>query len=87
MVKCNIFETKINYELLNTSLEKYINSQTGDYIRKPNFIIMNTNTKYKMWKDCAPTENWNRKGISYAEYQGIPIAICDKLEDGDIEII
>ena len=84
MVRCNIFEMKINYNMLNKSIDDYKRYNDKD---NPNYIIMNSTTKYQMWKDCTPIENWNKKGISYAEYQGIPIAICDKLEDGVIDIV
>ena len=48
---------------------------------------MNTNTQYLLWKESAPTEAWNCKGTSYSEYQGIPIAICEKLKDGEIDFV
>lgn len=57
------------------------------YSEKTKYFIMNYWTycqlfKQKGWKEC-----WNEDGISYTEFQDIPVAICDKLNNGMVEIV
>lgn len=93
MITCKIFETKINYDSLDECIKKYITSQKSDFQKMPSYLVMNEKTQYQMWKDSVPQECWNPKGTSYSSYgyhgvyHGIPIAICEKLEDGMVDIV
>ena len=78
-MRIKMLELGIDYKILDNIIEKIVEN--------PKYIIMNSNTLYKMWKDMTPTESWNKKGVSYTIYHGIPVAICEKLEDGEIEIV
>ncbi len=81
-MKCLIYEPKINYDILNTAIDKCQNL---------NYLIMNQHTAYSMWRDIVFNkelqENWNKGGASYSEYHGIPIAICEQLINGEVDLI
>lgn len=80
----NIFEKQINYNFLKAKIKEEQDKKTSRVI---DYLVMNSNTLHIMWNDYAPTEKWNNKGSSYNTYCGIPIAICEKLQDGDIDIV
>lgn len=56
-------------------------------INDPHYIIMNSHTNYLMWETPVLLENWNEEGSSYGTYKRIPIALCNKLKDGEVEIV
>lgn len=84
MVKCNVFEMKINYNLLNKSIDYYKKDNHGN---SPNYLIMNIATKDIMRADVGANSYIAESGAFYATYHGIPIAICNKMNDGEIDIV
>lgn len=83
MLKDNIFEMKINYKILDANIDAYRYNHKGEY---PNYIIMNRKTMYIMEQDLN-SDRIIFMHNSYQEYHGISIAICDKLKDGEINIV
>lgn len=83
MVTCNILKVEINYDIIDKSMNVYSYQNEG---KKPQYIIINQNTLDKIKKyDCNEPEFYFKE--NYPTYHGIPIAICNKLEDGDIDIV
>lgn len=56
--------------------------------KKPDFLIMNSDTSNSL--DIANNGNFARnlciQGY-YAQYRGVPIAICDKLKYGEVFLV
>ena len=78
MIKALITRPAIDLDILDSALQR---------INDPHYIVMNSHTNYLMWQAPALLENWNEKGSSYSTYKGIPISICEKLKDGEVDII
>jgi hypothetical protein len=86
-MKSNIAIKKVDINLLDDLLKAF-------YIRnkcKPKYILMNTYTFYEL-KNSIKIEYYNTyahlcKDRTYYEYEGIPISICQKLEDGEVELL
>lgn len=71
-------------------LVKKIDTKALDNIIETNkvrFLVMNTETHREFMKDSISNENWSAHGASYEEYKKIPIAVCEKLNYGEIEIL
>lgn len=87
MVKCNVYKTAINYDILNKSIFLYEKNNEGKH---PNYLVMNYKTFnvmkadsiYDYYRGTSLVGMFDKK-----EYHGIPIAIADHLEDGDIDIV
>lgn len=79
----NITETKINYNILNKSIDEYRFHHFGNF---PNYLIMNRKTMYLLEQDLNPDKIiiMHRE---YQEYHGVPISICEKLKDGEVDVI
>ena len=81
----NIIETKINYSLLNKNIGEYGLYHHGNI---PNYLIMNIFTRNKISNDFIDIKKSLVNDTNfYGEYHGIPIAICSKLKDGEIDIV
>lgn len=85
LFESNLTITKVIDDLVNKS----------SYMTKPKYIIMNGKTFYdiKPSKDIQlnidnyySNEEVEKEEI-YATVRGIPIAICEKLKNGEIDII
>ncbi len=86
-MKSNIAIKKVDINLLDDLLKAF-------YIRnecKPKYILMNTYTFYELRSsikiDFFDTCTQLCKDRAYYEYEGIPISICQKLEDGEVELL
>ena len=93
-MKSNIAIKKIDINLLDDLLKAF-------YVRnecKPKYILMNFYTFYELknstyeLKNSTKIEYFNTyaqlyKDRAYYEYEGIPISICQKLEDGEVELL
>lgn len=72
-------------------MDKFVKAMI-DYSKDKNinYIIMNEVT-YSKFLHCSIKqlweENWNGRGLSYITFKNIPIAVCNSLETGDIELI
>ena len=74
---------KINKEELEEQIVYYRNFHGGE----PKYLVINENT-LKLLETITlfhlfPNKNEN----DYGTYWGIPIAICNKLKDGEVEIV
>ena len=79
----NVIKTIIDTKAINREIE--VREGIKDICL--NYLVMNSYTRSLLWKDNIPLENWNENGVSYSEYRGIPIAICEKLKDGEIDFV
>lgn len=76
-MNCLITKPEIDLNILDAGIER----------TQPHYIIMNQRTLYLMWQKNIPKENWNKQGNDYDAYKGIPVAICEKLIDGEVDLI
>lgn len=87
MVKCNVYKMQISYEMLNRSIDTYRKYNEG---KNPNYLVMNYHTfseiKWDSILNCHREVNSIIKNMR-EEYHGIPVAIAEHLEDGDIDIV
>ena len=84
MAKYNIATVLIDMDKLVKAMIDY--SKDKDI----NYIIMNEVT-YSKFLHCSIKqlweENWNKKGLSYITFRGVPVVISNSLETGDIELV
>ena len=84
-MRVNILE-KISFKKIDDAIDDYIYETSAT----PNFIIMDDDTftaiKYKS-DAFSQITNSSYTHRLYAEYHSIPIAICNKLNYGEIEIV
>lgn len=78
-MKINVIQPITKQSIINRDL---LNNILGAY-----YLVMNSHTCNLLWRERILTENWNEKGVSYSEFGGIPIAICEKFQDGEIDVI
>ena len=73
----NVLVKKIDTKALDNIIE----------VNKVRFLVMNAETHREFMKNSISNENWSAQGASYEEYKKIPIAVCEKLSYGEIEIL
>lgn len=75
---------KINKEELEEQIVYYRNFHGED----PKYLVINENT-LKLLKTITYFYLFSKdtNEIDYGTYWGIPIAICNKLKDGEVEIV
>ena len=91
MIKCNCY--KLDIKILQDGISKY----KADNLPDPSFIVMNdiTLSEFIHQKDelfqRTVFEKWEGghapNDTKYYSYWGIPIAICNKLENGEVKIV
>ena len=95
MIKANLYS--IDIDILKNAITTYQQQHDED----PNYIIMNTNTERMIRTDCNIPSNefavikydksiiksYYDSDIKFTTFWGIPIAFCNRLEDGEIELI
>ena len=65
-----------------------INFNSMIYINRPSVLVMNRKTYHDIFLPkpyCE--EKWNEHGVSYDAYKGVPIAICEKYNFGEVDLI
>lgn len=82
-MKDNVLLQKISFDLLDRLIDKY-ELETGD---APKYIVMNRWTGSQMVLDAKRTFTFVRECSMYSSYKGIDIAFCDKLQNGEIEVV
>lgn len=82
-MKINITDNTINEEKLKKEID--------NFDKKPSYLIMNSKTAYELFKDSIYSVFFNNvlKGFNdfHCEYVDIPIALCDKLKFGEVDIM
>ena len=73
----NVLVRKIDTKVLDNIIET----------NKVRFLVMNAETYREFMNNSISKENWSTHGASYEEYKKIPIAVCEKLNHGEIEIL
>ena len=75
----------INFDKINNGIYSYQKEHMGEY---PHYLVMNYKTfneiryiSYSRMVSAREDDNW------YFEYHGIPIATCEKLEYGEVDIV
>ena len=65
-----------------------INFNSMVYLNNPSVLVMNSKTYHDIFLPkpyCE--ERWNEHGVSYDAYKGVPIAICEKYNFGEVDLI
>lgn len=84
-MRINILE-KISLKKIDDAIDDYIYETSTN----PNFIIMDDDTFTAIKYKCVEITQLDKSTYSHrlsAEYHGIPIAICNILKYGEIEIV
>lgn len=86
MIKANLYS--IDIKILEKAIATYQQQTNED----PNYIIMNANTERIIQTECGLTayttiESYKDSNIKYCTFWGIPVAFCNRLNDGEIELI
>ena len=80
--------TTINFFKINEKeLEKQISYYKQLHGIDPEYLIINENTLKLLEAITYSSLFLNKKENDYGTYWGIPIAICNKLKDGEVEVI
>lgn len=87
-MKIELYNDKVNVNHLNESLRLYSDSQSNPNIDI--YLIMNRNTMSKLANEVAKEIDFTLTpgpgdGV-YSSYRGYPIAACEYLKDGEVEI-
>lgn len=85
-MKIELYNDKVNINYLNKSLSLYTQEKN---INSDVYLIMNRNTMSKL-ADAVVQDDFllisdSDKG-TYSVYRGYPIAACEYLKDGEVEI-
>ena len=85
-MKIELYNDKVNINYLNESLSLYVQEKN---INSDVYLIMNRNTMSKL-ADAVVQDDFLLisdldKG-TYSAYRGYPIAACEYLKDGEVEI-
>ena len=85
-MKIELYNDKVNINYLNESLSLYAQEKN---INSDVYLIMNRNTMSKL-ADAVVQDDFllisdSDKG-TYSAYRGYPIAACEYLKDGEVEI-
>lgn len=85
-MKIELYNDKVNINHLNESLSLYTQEKN---INSDVYLIMNRNTMCKL-ADAVVQDDFllisdSDKG-TYSAYRGYPIAACEYLKDGEVEI-
>lgn len=85
-MKIELYNDKVNVNYLNESLRLYTQEKN---INSDVYLIMNRNTMSKL-ADTVIQDDFllisdSDKG-AYSVYRGYPIAACEYLKDGEVEI-
>lgn len=85
-MKIELYNDKVNIHHLNESLSLYTQEKN---INSDIYLIMNRNTMSKL-ADAVVQDDFllisdSDKG-TYSAYRGYPIAACEYLKDGEVEI-
>ena len=85
-MKIELYNDKVNINYLNESLSLYAQEKN---INSDIYLIMNKNTMNKLANAVVQDDFLlipnSDKGI-YSAYRGYPIAACEYLKDGEVEI-
>ena len=84
-MRVNILE-KISFKKIDDAIDDYIYETSTT----PNFIVMDDDTFAAINHKCEAITQTAKSAYThrlYAEYHGIPIAICNVLKYGEIEIV
>ena len=83
-MRVNILE-KISFKKIDDAIDDYIYETSTD----PNFIIMNDDTFVAFRYSCEAVTQVTKSACTrlYAKYHSIPIAICNALKYGEIEVV
>lgn len=84
MIKANIMA--VNQEQLSRAVYAYHNQEA----RNPSYIVMSDQTKRALDAEASShllILDEQEQTSTYATYMGNPIAICNKLAFGEVEII
>lgn len=87
MARYNIATVLIDIDKLIKAINTYSKNKNINYIimneiTYSKFIGMGCVRKHPWIENC-----WDGKELSYTAFRGIPIAVCNSLETGDIELI
>lgn len=66
---------------ISNKIDEYI-MKTGD---NPNYIVMSHSTASML--EAATSNIISHSAERYAEFHGVPVAICDRLRIGEFEIV
>ena len=87
-MKIELYNDKVNINYLNESLSLYSDSQSNPNIDI--YLIMNRNTMSKLANEVAKEIDFaltpGPGDGAYSVYRGYPIAACEYLKDGEVEI-
>lgn len=82
----NCYNTTIDFD----EIYKQISLYEKEYYEKPRYIIVNWKTRDRMKMERVIENNLFAKNSEANYFEalfGIPIAVCNKLSDGEVELI
>lgn len=73
----------VNVQKLKKAIDCYVSTKlcTPDF-----YLIMNSGTKDALLSECCDKDRAYHIDKNYDEFNGIPIAICNKLPFGEVDI-
>ena len=78
-------KSQLNITALNFAINNFVKNNNG---KQPNYLIMNKETRDNLIiTEYDFTNVTKTHGHKYIVYCGFPLAICEKLDFGEVEII
>lgn len=82
----NCYNTKIDFDEIRKQIALY----EKEYYEKPRYIIINCKTRDRMKMERVIENNLFARSNDANYFQalfGVPIAVCNKLSDGEVELV
>ena len=83
----SIHEKRVVLERLNEGIKKETNSPYIDFRKDIKYLVMSTETRNEIERENAIILSMDKNIILTHSYNGIPVAIYDGLNFGEVDIV